>query len=96
MKKITYSRVGDNYDIKDPIKKLAQVSAKTTAVNLKKHGYREISGSRGESAYVWQQGNILMASAIEGLGTKNLVADETEKITMTLSVTIPLPRSSTI
>lgn len=28
------------------------------------------------SAYVWKQGDTLMASVIEGLGTKNLVADE--------------------
>lgn len=81
MKKITYSQVGDNYNTKDPIKKLAQVSARETAINLTKHGFGEITDSRGESAYVWQQGNILMASVIEGLGTKNLVADETRKIT---------------
>jgi len=78
---ITYSQVGDNYDTKDPIKKLAQSAARKTAVNLKKHGFEEISDTRGESAFVWKQGNILMASVIEGLGTKNLVADETRKIT---------------
>lgn len=79
-KSITYSQVGDNYDTKDPIKKLAQTAAKDTAVNLKKHGFEEVSDTRGESAYVWKQGNILMASAIEGLGTKNLVADDMRKI----------------
>lgn len=80
-KKIKYYDVGDNYDTKDPIKKLAQTSAKSTAKNLLKHGLSEISDSRGESAYVWKQGNVLMASVIEGLGTKNLIADETYKIT---------------
>lgn len=79
--KITYSQVGDNYETKDPIKKLAQVAASKTSVNLKKNGFSEISDSRGESAYVWSQGKILMASVIEGLGTKNLIADETRKIT---------------
>lgn len=80
-RKITYSQVGDNYDTKDPIKKLAQNAARLTAKNLRKHNFQEISHSRGESAYVWKQGNIYMASVIEGLGTKNLVADGTRKIT---------------
>lgn len=79
-KSITYSQVGDNYDTKDPIKKLAQTAAKKTSVNLKRHDFEEISDTRGESAFVWKQGNILMASVIEGLGTKNLVADITGKI----------------
>lgn len=74
-KTITYSQVGDNYETKDPVKKLIQVSARETGKNLKKHGFSEISDSRGESAFVWQQGNILMASVVEGLGTKNLIAD---------------------
>ncbi|MBI2431005.1 MAG: phosphoribosylformylglycinamidine cyclo-ligase [Candidatus Levybacteria bacterium] len=78
---ITYSQVGDNYDTKDPIKKLAQTAAAKTAVNLTKHGFSEVSDSRGESAFVWKQGNIFMASVIEGLGTKNLIADDTRKIT---------------
>ena len=81
IKSITYSQVGDNYDTKDPIKKLAQNAARETAVNLKKHGFEEISDTRGESTFVWKQGDILMASVIEGLGTKNLVADEMRKIT---------------
>lgn len=79
--KITYSQVGDNYDTKDPIKKLAQTAAVKTAVNLTKHGFSEIADSRGESAFVWKQGNILMAAVIEGLGTKNLVADAMREIT---------------
>lgn len=78
---ITYSQVGDNYDTKDPIKKLAQTGAAQTGENLLQYGFSEINDSRGESAYVWQQGNIFMATVIEGLGTKNLVADDTRKIT---------------
>ncbi len=80
-RKITYSQVGDNYDTKDPVKKLAQSAARATGGNLKKHGYEEIADTRGESAYVWSQGNVLMASVVEGLGTKNLVADGMRKIT---------------
>ena len=76
--KITYAQVGDNYDTKDPIKKVAQLAARQTIIknNL---GFSELSDSRGESAFVWQQGSTLFASVIEGLGTKNLVADEMRK-----------------
>ena len=74
-KKITYSQVGDNYDTKDPVKKMAQIAAKNTGKNLGQHNYSEVADSRGESAYVWMQNNVYMASVIEGLGTKNLVAD---------------------
>ena len=102
--KISYAQVGDDYDTKDPIKKLAQNAAKSTAVNLKKYGFREITDSRGESAYVWSfdsarnrivsgsaqdksfdstqdKQDFCLASVIEGLGTKNLVADAMLKIT---------------
>ncbi len=80
-KKITYSEVGDDYDTKDPIKILAQTAANKTAGNLLKNGFQEISETRGESAYVWKQGNIFMAAVTEQLGTKNLVADATREIT---------------
>lgn len=72
--KITYSQVGDDYSTKDPIKKLAQNAALQTAKNFK-NGFEEVSETRGESAYVWKQGDVYMASVIEGLGTKTLVAD---------------------
>lgn len=79
---ITYSQVGDNYNTKDPIKKLAQTAASYTAKNLEALGFKEISDSRGESAFVWQvDESTFMASVIEGLGTKNLIADEMRKIT---------------
>lgn len=80
-KPITYSQVGDNYTTKDPIKILAQKAARQTAGNLQKFGFQEISGSRGESAFVWSfRTDFYLASVIEGLGTKNLVADEMRKI----------------
>lgn len=81
MKKLTYSQVGDNYEIKDPILRLTQKAAKSTAKNLKKSKFREVTISRGESAFVWDQGNCYMALVLECLGTKNLIADEMRKIT---------------
>jgi phosphoribosylformylglycinamidine cyclo-ligase len=80
-KRITYYQVGDNYSTKDPIKKLAQEEAAKTSINLKDKGFIEISDTRGESAFVWKQGNTYMATMIEGLGTKSLIADDTRKIT---------------
>jgi phosphoribosylformylglycinamidine cyclo-ligase len=80
-KKITYAQAGVNYKELDPIKKMAQDAGRATAANLKYSGYEEVFSSRGESAYVWKQGGIYMASVVEGLGTKNLVADEMRKIT---------------
>lgn len=74
---LNYATVGDNYDTKDPIKKLAQTSAAHTSEHLQKAGFPEVSDSRGESAFVWEQGDSYLASVIEGLGTKNLVADGT-------------------
>ena len=78
-RKITYSKVGEDYEKKDPVKKLAQVQARLTSKNILP--FQELSETRGESAYVWEQGKILMASVIEGLGTKNLVADEMGQLT---------------
>ncbi len=59
---------------------MAQVAARQTIIK-NDSAFKEITDTRGESAFVWQQGNILMASVVEGLGTKNLVADEMRKIT---------------
>lgn len=78
---ITYSQVGDNYNIKDPILRLSQQAAAETAKQLKNSGFTEVSSTRGSSAFVWDQGNCYMATVLECLGTKNLVADEMRKIT---------------
>lgn len=80
---ITYNQSGVNYESLDPAKKLAQTAAKETAKNLKNNGMEEISETRGEAAFVWSLGKdqeVLMASVIESLGTKNLVADAMRKI----------------
>lgn len=80
-KKISYQESGVNYEAMDPVKVLAQLRAKTTAKNLKRFGSEEIAASRGESAYVWEEKDSYRAFVVEGLGTKNLVADETRKFT---------------
>ena len=72
---LTYEMAGVNYDQVDPIKLLAQQSAKATAAQLDQHGLSEIAASRGESAYVLDVGPCYLASIVECLGTKILVAD---------------------
>lgn len=78
---LTYSQVGDDYSIKDPVNKLSQQAGIETAKNLLESGFEEVSQTRGESAYVVKVGDIYIASVIECLGTKNLTADEVRKYT---------------
>lgn len=76
----TYAASGVDYSAVDPIKVLAQKRAADTAPNLSTFDSRELSQSRGESAYVWEEGNAYRSLVIEGLGTKNLVADAVRPI----------------
>jgi phosphoribosylformylglycinamidine cyclo-ligase len=71
----TYADSGVDYSSVDPIKILAQKQATGTAQNLQAFQASELSASRGESAYVWAEGDAYRSLVIEGLGTKNLVAD---------------------
>lgn len=77
----TYAESGVDYSSVDPIKVLAQQRAKSTASNLGRFNASEMSASRGESAYVWEEGNCYRSLVIEGLGTKNLVADAVRAFT---------------
>ncbi len=75
----TYAESGVDYSAMDPIKVLAQQKAAGTAANLAQFNASELSASRGESAYVWEEGDAYRSLVIEGLGTKNLVADAMRK-----------------
>lgn len=78
-KGISYASTGVDYSTMDPVKKLAQEAGLQTAKNLTEAGFKEIQESRGETAFVWEQGDIYMAHVLECLGSKNLVADEVRK-----------------
>jgi phosphoribosylformylglycinamidine cyclo-ligase len=78
---ITYASTGVDYDAMDPIKRRAQLKARETAANLLSLGYKEIEASRGESAYVWEESDKFGAFVVEGLGTKNIIADAMRSIT---------------
>jgi phosphoribosylformylglycinamidine cyclo-ligase len=71
----SYAKAGVDYSAMDPIKLLAQKKAAGTAHNHTAFGAEEVVASRGESAYVWEEADAYRALVIEGLGTKNLVAD---------------------
>lgn len=79
--KLDYKKSGVNYDFLDPIKKMAQKEGLKTVNNLLRTGFREISESRGESAYIVESTDCYYAFVEEGLGTKNLIADQMRKIT---------------
>lgn len=78
---LTYDQAGVNYDLIDPLKITAQRAAAATASHLAVHGFSEVKASRGESAYVVDVGPFYIASIVECLGTKTLVADEMAKLT---------------
>jgi phosphoribosylformylglycinamidine cyclo-ligase len=78
---LSYEQAGVNYDLIDPLKVTAQRAAAATAVHLAAHGFSEVAASRGESAYVVDVGPFYLASIVECLGSKALVADEMHQLT---------------
>jgi phosphoribosylformylglycinamidine cyclo-ligase len=78
---LNYAQAGVVYDLIDPLKVSAQRAAAATAAHLGAHGFGEVAASRGESAYVVDVGPFYLASIVECLGSKALVADEMQRLT---------------
>lgn len=78
---LSYEQAGVNYELIDPLKVAAQRAAADTGVQLAAHGFSEVAASRGESAYVVDVGPFYLASIVECLGSKALVADEMHRLT---------------
>lgn len=78
---LSYEQAGVNYDLIDPLKVAAQRAAAATGSHLAAHGFSEVAASRGESAYVVDVGPFYIASIVECLGSKALVADEMQQLT---------------
>ena len=72
---LSYGQAGVDYDLIDPLKLAAQRAAAATAAQLATHGFAEVEASRGESAYVVDLGPFYLASIVECLGSKAIVAD---------------------
>lgn len=80
---LSYGGAGVDYGLIDPLKIAAQKAAATTGSHLDAHGFSEVESSRGESAYVVDVGPFYLASIVECLGSKVLVADAMERLTGT-------------
>ena len=78
---LSYEQAGVNYELIDPLTVSAQRAAAATAGHLAAHGFTEVKASRGESAYVVDIGPFYIASIVECLGSKALVADEMAALT---------------
>ncbi len=78
---ISYEQSGVRYDALDAFKRMCQHQAATTTGVLAQHGLSEPEAIRGESAYLLETPASYLAHVEEGLGTKNLVADEMLKLT---------------
>jgi phosphoribosylformylglycinamidine cyclo-ligase len=78
---LSYGGSGVDYARIDPLKIAAQRAAATTASHLDGRGFSEVESSRGESAYVVDVGPFYLASIVECLGSKALVADAMAELT---------------
>jgi phosphoribosylformylglycinamidine cyclo-ligase len=78
---LSYAAAGVDYTRVDALKVLAQQAARSTAGNASGLGMKEYGESRGESAYVFEVGGLILAAITECLGTKALVADAMRGIT---------------
>lgn len=77
--KMSYHKSVD-YSVADPAKVLAQKEGRATTKNLP-FGFSEVAGTRGESAYVFDMGDMYGALVQEGLGTKSLIVQTLYKQT---------------
>jgi phosphoribosylformylglycinamidine cyclo-ligase len=75
MSTLDYKQAGVDYTPLDAFKRACQQAASTTRKALEATRYREVTGIRGESAFLLEADDHFLAHVEEGLGTKNLVAD---------------------
>lgn len=85
-KPITYVGSGVDYDKLDPFKLACQKRAALTSGNAVRLGLSSVEATRGESFFALYERNRdgahkYFGCVEEGLGTKNLVADEVAKLT---------------
>jgi len=76
-----YSTVGANYANLDPFKVRCQAAGAETIHALDRLGLRGVSDSIGESCSLIESGEVYLGPVMEGLGTKNLVAQAMQDLT---------------
>jgi len=79
--RLTYSEAGVKYDVMDPFKLACQAAAAPTREYLRPHGWAEVEGIRGESAYLMETPEGYVAHVEEALGTKSAIADAVYALT---------------
>jgi phosphoribosylformylglycinamidine cyclo-ligase len=78
---VNYRQAGIDYDVLDAAKRAAGAEAVRTVAGLAEPGWRGVEGSRGNTAYVFERDGVRMATVLECLGTKSLLAREVEEQT---------------
>lgn len=73
---MTYTETGVDYGAMDPFKRAATRAAGKTNANANRLGYRVVKWSRGESCFLLESADHYLAHVEEGLGSKNVIADE--------------------
>lgn len=76
-----YQRSGVDYEVLDRVKREAISLASATAPLAALSGATEFPGSRGGSAHVVKIGDLTLATVVEGLGTKSIIADQYLRLT---------------
>ena len=76
-----YQRSGVDYEVLDRVKREAISLASATAPLAALSGATEYPGSRGSSAHVVRIGDLTLATVVEGLGTKSIIADQYLQLT---------------
>jgi phosphoribosylformylglycinamidine cyclo-ligase len=69
-----YESAGVDYDVLDAAKRSALASAVATGAGLARHGGEAIAESRGEPAFAFRHGGQTLATVLECLGTKSVLA----------------------
>jgi phosphoribosylformylglycinamidine cyclo-ligase len=69
-----YAQAGVDYERLDAAKRLAGELAARTSPLLGLHGAEELPASRGQPAFVFRAGGLTLATVLECLGTKSLLA----------------------
>jgi phosphoribosylformylglycinamidine cyclo-ligase len=72
---MTYAGTGVDYNAMDPFKRMAQAAARETNLCVEDFGFSLVPWTRGESITLLKTPIGYFGLVVEGLGTKNIVAD---------------------
>jgi len=78
---VSYRQAGIDYDVLDAAKRFAAGLASGTVESLGEPDWRGVEASRGSTAYVFERDGVTLATVLECLGTKSVLAREIEEQT---------------